>query len=63
MAPLAHRHVFYVTHKSTYDIWLAKLNGNLAGGDATRQSVFAHALPGVAGTPTIVIRATARSCS
>ena len=40
LAPLAERNVLYVTHKSTYDIRLAKLNGNLAGGDATQQSVF-----------------------
>lgn len=46
LAPLAHRDVFYVTHKSTYDIRLAKLNGNLAGGDATQQSVFDSLTPG-----------------
>ena len=51
MAPLAHRHVFYVTHKSTYDIRLAKLNGNLAGGDATQQSVFDSLTPGAVPAP------------
>lgn len=46
LAPLAQRDVFYITHKSTYDIRLAKLNGNLAGGDATQQSVFDSLTPG-----------------
>lgn len=51
LAPLADRHVFYVTHKSTYDIRLAKLNGNLAGGDATQQSVFDSLTPGAVPAP------------
>ncbi len=46
LAPLANHNVFYVTHKSTYDIRLAKLNGDLAGGDATQQSVFDNLTPG-----------------
>ena len=38
--------VFYVSHKASYDIRLAKVNGNLAGGDATQQSVFNAITPG-----------------
>jgi len=40
LAPLANANVVYVTHKPTYDIRPAKVNGDLAGGDATQQSVF-----------------------
>jgi len=40
LSPLAGTNVVYVTHKPTYDVRPAKLNGNLAGGDATQQSVF-----------------------
>ncbi len=40
LAPLADKNVVYVTHKPTYDIRPAKVNGDLAGGDATQQSVF-----------------------
>ena len=43
---LANTSVFYVTHKAVYDIRPAKLNGNLAGGDATQQSVFDGVTPG-----------------
>ena len=46
LAPLANSNVFYVTHKAGYDIRLAKLNGNLVGGDATQQSVFDGLTPG-----------------
>lgn len=46
LAPLADGNVFYVTHKAGYDIRLAKLNGNLQGGDATQQSVFDALTPG-----------------
>lgn len=46
LAPLAQRSVIYVTHKATYDVRLAKLNGNLVGGDATQQSVFDSLTPG-----------------
>ncbi len=51
LTPLAQRSVFYVTHKSTYDIRLAKLGGNLAGGDATQQSVFDSLTPGAVPAP------------
>lgn len=40
LAPLADKNVVYVTHKATYDIRPATVNGDLAGGDATQQSVF-----------------------
>ena len=43
---LANTNVIYVTHKATYDIRPAKVNGNLAGGDATQQSVFDSLTPG-----------------
>jgi len=46
LAPLANANVVYVTHKPTYDIRPAKLNGDLAGGDATQQSVFDGLTPG-----------------
>ena len=46
LAPLANSNVFYVTHKAVYDIRLARINGNLAGGDATQQSVFDGITPG-----------------
>ncbi len=46
LAPLANKDVFYITHKAGYDIRLAKLNGNLQGGDATQQSVFDALTPG-----------------
>lgn len=46
LAPLANSNVFYVTHKAGYDIRPAKVNGNLAGGDATQQSVFDGLTPG-----------------
>ncbi len=46
LAPLANRNVFYITHKASYDIRPAKLNGNLLGGDATQQSVFDMLTPG-----------------
>ena len=46
LAPLASSNVIYVTHKATYDIRPAKLNGALAGGDATQQSVFDSLTPG-----------------
>ncbi len=46
LAPLANSNVLYVTHKASYDIRLAKLNGNLLGGDATQQSVFDALTPG-----------------
>ena len=46
LAPLANSNVFYITHKAGYDIRLAKLNGNLQGGDATQQSVFDALTPG-----------------
>ena len=37
---LAGQSVFYVTHKSSFDIRPAPINGALAGGDATQQYVF-----------------------
>ena len=37
---LATTNVFYVTHKSSFDIRPATVNGALAGGDATQQYVF-----------------------
>ena len=46
LAPLAGANVFYVTHKATYDVRPATLNGSLAGGDATQQSVFDGLTPG-----------------
>ncbi len=46
LTPLAGANVVYVTHKPTYDIRPAMLNGNLAGGDATQQSVFDGLTPG-----------------
>ena len=46
LTPLAGSNVFYITHKAGYDIRLAKLNGNLQGGDATQQSVFDALTPG-----------------
>ena len=46
LAPLANANVFYVTHKASYDIRLATIGGNLAGGDATQQSVFNGITPG-----------------
>ena len=46
LTPLANTDVFYITHKAGYDIRLAKLNGNLQGGDATQQSVFDQLTPG-----------------
>ena len=52
LAPLANSNVIYVTHKATYDIRPAKINGNLAGGDATQQSVFEALTPG--GVPAQV---------
>ncbi len=43
---LANTSVFYISHKASYDIRSAKLNGALAGGDATQQSVFDGLTPG-----------------
>ena len=48
---LAGTDVFYVTHKSSYDIRPATLNGALAGGDATQQSVFDAITPGGVPAP------------
>ena len=48
---LANSNVFYVTHKSSYDIRPAKLNGSFAGGDATQQSVFDGITPGTVPAP------------
>ncbi len=51
LAPLSGANVFYVTHKPTYDIRPAKVNGNLAGGDYTQQSVFEGISPGGVPAP------------
>ena len=37
---LSASNLFFVTHKSSFDIRQAKVNGSFAGGDATQQSVF-----------------------
>lgn len=53
LPPLKGTNVVFITHKASFDIRPAKVNGNFAGGDATQQSVFNGVTPNGGVPPQI----------